>query len=96
MNQKEEVAKIFLSNEHSFQEFINNTETFKTINLNMHHKIAEDIFDSTKFNGIEKWKNKESYKQLFMEMVKYPWDRSFIVNYVAKRKLQKDPTGFIT
>jgi len=96
MNQKEAVAKIFLSNEHSFQEFINNTETFKTINLNMHHKIAEDIFDSTKFNGIEKWKNKESYKQLFMEMVKYPWDRSFIVNYVAKRKLQKDPTGFIT
>jgi hypothetical protein len=59
--------------------------------------LKNAIWDSISINSSKKWFLNDLHKKWFLQMTKYSWDRSFIINYVKtvqQRKIFIDPNDF--
>ena len=59
--------------------------------------LKNAIWDSISINSSKKWFLNDLHKKWFLQMTKYSWDRSFIINYVKtvqQRKIEINPNDF--
>ena len=59
--------------------------------------LKNAIWDQISINSSKKWFLNDLHKKWFLQMTKYSWDRSFIINYVKtvqQRKIFIDPNDF--
>ena len=101
MDDKEKVAKLFCLNIRAFkclEESISGTYLLENaITKTDGNYVASTIFNYVKVNSSHKFFLHERYRKHFFEMFKYPWDKSFILNYVKsvrQRKIHIDPNQF--